>query len=267
LIQKTTAWGIILAAGCAAAALLAAAVLLGPMGGRAGRLEVAPGVVGIRAGSAYAYLVRHGPRAVLIDAGSDPTGGAILRELGRQGLGTDAVEAVLLTHAHTDHVAAAGLFGRATVYVGAFDFDVVHGEGRAAGLVGRLAAKLGSPVAVPRHLQAVVAGDELQVGGLEVEVVGVPGHTPGSVMYHLGEVLFTGDSLLVEGAGLTLASRPFSERPEQNRVALGRLADVSFDVIADGHNGLARNGRARFEAWARREGLSVRPVLTSIAAP
>jgi glyoxylase-like metal-dependent hydrolase (beta-lactamase superfamily II) len=43
---------------------------------------------------------------VLIDAGNDKSRKAILAELARRQLGSDAVKAILLTHGHPDHTAA-----------------------------------------------------------------------------------------------------------------------------------------------------------------
>jgi hypothetical protein len=45
------------------------------------RIEAAPGVVGIEAGGSYAWIVCTGHGAVLVDAGLDATGAAILAEL------------------------------------------------------------------------------------------------------------------------------------------------------------------------------------------
>jgi glyoxylase-like metal-dependent hydrolase (beta-lactamase superfamily II) len=44
-------------------------------------------------------------KVILVDAGKDPTGKAILDELARRHLGTDAVSAIFLTHGHPDHSA------------------------------------------------------------------------------------------------------------------------------------------------------------------
>src|SRR4029077_7985785 len=51
----------------------------------------------------------------LIDAGNDKSGKAILAELARRQLGSDAVKAILLTHGHPDHTAAILLFPSAQV--------------------------------------------------------------------------------------------------------------------------------------------------------
>ena len=44
-------------------------------------------------------------------------------------------------------------------------------------------------------------GDRLEFGGAELEVIATPGHTPGSVCYLFGGVVFTGDTLFAGSIG------------------------------------------------------------------
>ena len=87
---------------------------------------------------------------------------------------------VLETHTHADHLTAAGLLQDRT---GA-ELVAGHGAGAAYGL------QLGD-------------GDRLSLGALEVRVLSTPGHTDDSVSYTIGDCVFTGDALLVRGAGRT----------------------------------------------------------------
>jgi beta-lactamase superfamily II metal-dependent hydrolase len=66
------------------------------------RVPVAPGIVGVEAGGAYAWIVRTPHGAVLIDAGLDAAGTAILGELAAQHVAPREVQAVLLTHGHPE---------------------------------------------------------------------------------------------------------------------------------------------------------------------
>ena len=91
----------------------------------AGWPEAAPGVVGVEAGGAYAWIVRTSHGAVLVDAGLDATGAAILTERKAEHVEPGEVRAVLITHVHPDHYAAAGLFEKATVVVGAGDPAII----------------------------------------------------------------------------------------------------------------------------------------------
>jgi Metallo-beta-lactamase superfamily len=65
------------------------------------RVGAVPGVVGVEAGGAYGWIVRTPNGAVLIDAGLDAGGAAILGELKAQGVAPAQVQAVLLTHGQT----------------------------------------------------------------------------------------------------------------------------------------------------------------------
>ncbi|MEV8636749.1 MBL fold metallo-hydrolase [Streptosporangium sp. NPDC051023] len=88
------------------------------------------------------------------------------------------VEAVLLTHGHDDHSGGAG----------------------------RFAELVGAPVRAldPRHrlgAEGLADGDVLTVGGLELHVVGTPGHSFDSLCFWLpeDEAVLTGDTVLGRG--------------------------------------------------------------------
>jgi glyoxylase-like metal-dependent hydrolase (beta-lactamase superfamily II) len=53
--------------------------------------------------TSFAIVPIDNRQVVLIDAGNDQNGEAVLAELTRRGLGPDAVSTILLTHGHPDH--------------------------------------------------------------------------------------------------------------------------------------------------------------------
>jgi glyoxylase-like metal-dependent hydrolase (beta-lactamase superfamily II) len=75
-------------------------------------------------------------RVVLIDAGVDATGEAILREM--TGLGPDAVAAIVLTHGHTDHTAGIARFPQAQIMALGAEVPLVEGQAGSLGPVTRL---------------------------------------------------------------------------------------------------------------------------------
>ncbi|MFI6763757.1 MBL fold metallo-hydrolase [Micromonospora sp. NPDC050417] len=119
--------------------------------------------------------------AVVVDPAWDSKG--IARRIRREGW---SLQAVLLTHGHTDHVnGVAELVGLipAPVYMSRdeatyYDFDV-------PGLV---------------HCND---GEALAAGSIEVSVMQTPGHTVGSCCFLVGDNLFAGDTLFPEGVGFT----------------------------------------------------------------
>jgi len=210
------------------------------------RVQVGPGIVGVEAGGGYAWIVRTGHGAVVVvDAGLDAKGEALLAELGSQGVAPEQVQAVLLTHGHPDHYAAAGLFRKAQIFVGAGDRAMIGGDATHYSPFGKV---LGAVMPLPPGPAVVtpLAGDEqLAFGDAIFRVVATPGHSPGSVMYLYKDVLFTGDSLMRKGEGVAIAPALFSEDAVRNRESLRKLEPLAFERIADGHAGVTNDAKAK----------------------
>ncbi len=142
-----------------------------------------------------AYLVWNDPaRAVLIDPGDEAE--RLLAWVAEAGVG---LEAVLLTHAHFDHVGAVAAVVAAhpvPVYLHPLALPVYQ---RAAAS----AARWGFSVAQPPEKPLVW----LQEGRLEVgpgfEVLHLPGHCPGHVAFYQPDAaaVFSGDVVFAGGVG------------------------------------------------------------------
>lgn len=107
------------------------------------------------------------------------------------------VTAVLLTHAHFDHM----LFARpwlergAKLYVHELDAPALADpELNVSGVIG---AKL----TLPQADVLLREGDVVREAGLELTVLHTPGHTPGGVCYQAGDVLFSGDTMFYGSYG------------------------------------------------------------------
>ena len=215
------------------------------------RVEVEPGVIGVEAGGAYAWIVRTPQGAVLVDAGLDAKGTAILAELKAGGLEPDQVLAVLITHGHPDHYAAAGLFSKAKVLVGPGDLAMIRGDKAHYSAFGKMMSALLTLPPGPPAITELRGDEQLEFDGARFKVIATPGHSPGSVMYLYKDVLFTGDSLLRKKDGVTIAPSLMSEDSEKNRASLRAIEPLAFEKIADGHAGVAFDAKrklARFLA-------------------
>jgi glyoxylase-like metal-dependent hydrolase (beta-lactamase superfamily II)/rhodanese-related sulfurtransferase len=131
--------------------------------------------------STYSYLLadERSLRAVLIDPVFEQhaRNAALIRELGLELIAT------LDTHCHADHVTGAWLMKAAL-----------------GSRIGMAAAYGAANVDLPlRH------GDVVEFGDERLEVRATPGHTAGCLSYVArgGEMVFTGDALLVRSAGRT----------------------------------------------------------------
>jgi hydroxyacylglutathione hydrolase len=192
---------------------------------------------------------------VLIDAGLDAKGTAILAELNSQGMKPDQIHAILITHGHPDHYAAAGLFEQAQVLLGAGDLGMIRGDRTHHSTFGKiLSAVLPLPQA-PDTIRELRGGEQLEFDGARFTVIATPGHSPGSVMYLYEDVLFSGDSLMRKKEGVSIAPSLFSQDAAQNRASLRQLERLVFDKLADGHAGVTvgtRGKLARFLASSSR---------------
>lgn len=161
------------------------------------------------------WLIGDGQEVLVIDAPHDAD--AI-----RAAVGGRRLVAIACTHAHDDHVAAAPALADATgapVLLHRADEPVWQ---------------LTHPGRAPDRW--ITDGTELTVAGETVRAVHTPGHTPGSVCFHvpgLGAV-FSGDTLFSGGPGAT--GRSFSDRPAILRSIRERLLTLpAGTVVHTGH--------------------------------
>ena len=209
------------------------------------RIDAGADIVGVETGGAYAWIIKSHHGAVLVDAGMDVSGAAILAELKAQGLSSRDVQAVLITHGHPDHVAAAALFPAATVFVGAADAAMIRGDRSHYAPFGKIVGALLPLPPAPSAMTELKGGEPLEFDGIHFTAVATPGHTPGSMMYLHGPMLFTGDSLMRKKDGVAIVPSLFSEDAARNRASLRALDRVAFETIADGHAGIARDADRR----------------------
>jgi glyoxylase-like metal-dependent hydrolase (beta-lactamase superfamily II) len=133
--------------------------------------------------------------AVMIDPGEEP--GMFLAELDTRRW---TLRAIWITHGHIDHILGVAAVKRATgapVYLHPADrplYDALAEQGTWFGL------RADPP---PPPDQALAAGQQLVVGGLEFTVRHTPGHSPGSASFVGQGTIFGGDVLFNGSIGRT----------------------------------------------------------------
>ena len=139
-----------------------------------------PGIMTLDGTNTWVLREHEGARSVVVDPGplDEQHLDAVVAQAGD-------VAAVLLTHGHLDHSEAARSFGE----------------------------RVGAPVRAldPAHRlggEGLHDGDVVDVDGLEVRVVGTPGHTSDSLSFLLpaDDAVLTGDTVL--GRGTTVVAHP-----------------------------------------------------------
>ncbi|MGD0273542.1 MAG: MBL fold metallo-hydrolase [Gaiellaceae bacterium] len=134
---------------------------------------------------------RGAKEALVVDPGGDVT--QLRLELARTGA---RVVAILLTHGHWDHVLGVAGLAEATgapIYIGAEELPELE-----SGLSEWMGVP-DAPAFAPDHLLS--GGETLELAGLEIEVVSVPGHRPGHMAFATGGCLFSGDVLFRGSVG------------------------------------------------------------------
>lgn len=171
------------------------------------RLIIRKASVSEQDNNAYLLTCRASGEQLLIDAADD---GPRLRALVAEGTGT--LDVIVTTHQHWDHHRALA------------DLIEHTGARTAAGLDD--APELPVPVG-----QLLSHGDTITYGDLELEVIHLRGHTPGSVALLYREPggpphLFTGDSLFPGGPGRTTGPAEFTSLMDDLQARV-------FDVLED----------------------------------
>ncbi|MCQ2573993.1 MAG: MBL fold metallo-hydrolase [Treponema sp.] len=125
------------------------------------------------------------------------------------------VAGVLITHNHGSHV--NGLKTLRKIYspkILAADWDVA------------------------REDTTVISGDgKIRIGGMLVHYMAVPGHTADSMVYKIGNMLFTGDVLMAGTIGNTVSS--YSKYILKSNIEQKILSQTEDTVIFPGHGPLA----------------------------
>lgn len=179
------------------------------------------------------WVIGDDTECVVIDAAHDA--GPIIEAIGGR-----QVQAVLLTHAHDDHISAAAALCAATgapSYLHPGDrvlWDKVYDE------------------APDREL---ADGDTFEVGGVTLLTLHTPGHAPGACCFHSEELraVFTGDTLFHGGPGAT--GRSFSHFPTIiDSISVKLLSLPPETVVRTGHGDDTSIGaeRSGLEAWIAR---------------
>ncbi len=192
------------------------------------------------------YIIGSGRRRILLDTGQGvPEYPAVLeRCLGDHADGA-ALDRILLTHAHPDHI----------------------------GGVESVRARFGElplwkmPLAEQDRgyrVHALADGDVIETEGAELLAIWTPGHARDHLCFYLKEerALFTGDVVL--GAGTTVIPRDGDLMDYMD--SLRRLLDFDADVIYPAHGPAIKGANAKIREYIAHRELREQQILDALAA-
>jgi glyoxylase-like metal-dependent hydrolase (beta-lactamase superfamily II) len=191
--------------------------------------------VGPMDNNAYLLVCRASNEALLIDAAAEPER---LADLVGAGASRPELRHVLTTHRHHDHWQALG------AVAGMFETR-------------QIAHPLDAPeLPIPAD-ELVEHGDTVRFGEIELGVVHLRGHTPGSIalVYRDGEGshIFTGDSLFPGGPGKTGSPDDFTSlMADLEERVFGTLPDETWVYPGHGDDTTLGTERPHLAEWRER---------------
>lgn len=221
------------------------------------------------------YLIDAPGGVTIIDAGLPGQWKELLAELAAMGRSLDDVRGVVLTHGDSDHIGFAERLRRehgVPVYVHEADAARARGEvsskpewgrvklGATARFLWYAIAKRGLKPAPLTEVVTVRDDDVLELPGAP-RVIGMPGHSPGSIALHVpvADAVFVGDALttrhVLTGAECPQPA-PFTDDPAAALASLRRLEGLGVTWVLPGHG----------TPWNRGVDEAVREVVRAAAA-
>jgi glyoxylase-like metal-dependent hydrolase (beta-lactamase superfamily II) len=208
----------------------------------------APGI------TVFLYLLK-GERVALIDTGAAHSPREVIEPaLAEVGLALSDVDLILNTHGHLDHAGGnleTKRISNATIHMHSEDLFMVQSTEALVDFMNAPVRTLEFPQEVVEERAArtrkhagdpagadvtLADGDVVDLGaGINLHVVHIPGHSPGSVAYYWERegVLITGDA--VQGQGSRIGNCPLYYSAPDYRRSLTKLDALDFRMLCLGH--------------------------------
>ena len=193
--------------------------------------------VGVIGTNCYLVINEEQKTGVVIDPGGDAD--QILEKIKQKGI---KIEAIFLTHGHSDHIMAVDEVREVTgakVYISEADADMLT----------KASSNLSVYMGAGREFKAadefLVDGETITAAGLKFQVVATPGHTKGGICLLCGDTVFCGDTIFSESIGRT-------DLPGGSYSQILHSIKTKIMVLPDEMKLLPGHGPATTIGWERR---------------
>jgi metallo-beta-lactamase class B len=194
--------------------------------------------------STVVYALTTSDGIVLIDAGyADQLETVLLPGMKALGLDPARIKYIFVTHGHPDHFGGSAVLQQrygAKVGMAAADWETVERPRRPASAGAATAPRGGAPSNAPKRDLVLAEGTPVKVGDTEIQVVAIPGHTPGSLgfIFPVKDGGTTHTAALFGGAML-LIGRPDVPALQGYIASVNHFADIArqrgVDVEVQNH--------------------------------
>ena len=193
--------------------------------------------VGVIGTNCYVVINEEQKKGVVIDPGGDAD--QILEKIKQKGI---TIEAIFLTHGHSDHIMAVDEVREVTgakVYISEANADMLT----------KASSNLSVYMGAGREFKAadefLIDGETITAAGLKFQVVATPGHTKGGICLLCGDTVFCGDTIFSESIGRT-------DLPGGSYSQILHSIKTKIMVLPDEMKLLPGHGPATTIGWERR---------------
>jgi hydroxyacylglutathione hydrolase len=178
-----------------------------------------------------------GPVPTLIDPGHSHLFNNVIEGMARDGKSVDAIQLVICTHGHPDHIEAIDQFGNNVLKaISKDEYTYLNEEGKELFLMtGCQAPK--------KPFKLFLKGGHLTIGDKTFQIIPTPGHSPGSVCIYWEEekLLISGDTVFYMGVGRT-------DLPGGNVETLGnsikQVSGLDVEYLLPGHGEMLKGAKS-----------------------
>ena len=169
-----------------------------------------------------------GPFKILIDPGHQHLFPELRNSLDAINVSLEDIDLIIATHMHPDHIEAAQSFSSLATMVTINEIEYRYFQ--------RMARSFHDFTIEPDFF---LEEGIFKAGGVELEVIHSPGHSPGSICLYwpTHKALFAGDVIFEQGVGRT--DLPGGDG-EQLKKSIGRLSSLDLELLPPGHGEIIR---------------------------